>query len=160
MRESCRSKVMPLLEIMNDSEIAKEVGVSRERIRQIRFPTGIISPHYHQSCSRVMNEEKLGKAIELFKQNKTSIEISNELNISRYTLYVYMRKVGYKFTGGPPKKVSDEQIKQAIKDRWTYQQMVKEWHVHLQTVYRRIKKMHLTIFVPDARRKNVRTPHN
>jgi hypothetical protein len=88
-----RDRVRILLPLYTDAEIARQVGRSRERIRQIRNIEDIPCPvQKRHLCTLVTNEEKVSNVL---KMNSTTSakEICKKLKLNRGVLYKIRREL-------------------------------------------------------------------
>lgn len=73
----------------NDGQISDIVGLSRERIRQLRGFLGLDVTH--EACSPIIKEEDIGRIIELSKSH-TQTQIAKEMGVSPATIKKYLDK--------------------------------------------------------------------
>lgn len=82
------SEMRRLLTDMRDADIARHLGVSRERVRQIRARTGIPLP---PSTAATRREE----AVAALKAGATPAQVAAELGVSRSTVSRYRTAAGF-----------------------------------------------------------------
>ena len=87
-------RTVQLLPIMNNSMISREVGLSSERIRQIRDEHGIPNPLPHKMCSPTWNEEKLAILCKLDVSKYTQKEISKKIGVSQPCIAKKCKEIG------------------------------------------------------------------
>jgi hypothetical protein len=91
-----KEQIIPLLAFMNDTSIAKSVGVSREYVRQVRNKYGIPNnDQYHQRCS-VITEEQLGKILEIIEKTNNLSEAARVVGHCPCTITHLLNKYGIK----------------------------------------------------------------
>jgi hypothetical protein len=112
-----KERVISLLPTMNDATIAREVGCSRERVRQIRNEENIANPQYRQvMCTIMTNDDIVPKFLKLNPTEITTKEACEELGISYNSLKKLMDEHGikafkrkpYVYKGGCPFKRTKE----------------------------------------------------
>ena len=134
-------RILPLLPISYDAEIARQVGASREWVRRVRNEAGIPSPLKWAKCSRLINEEQWGHILRLAEQGIPIAHISKSLNIPVESIRHQFRKLGYVFKRGGPIKIKDEDLLTDLHTGLTRKQMANKWKVDYCTIVRRLIKL-------------------
>lgn len=88
-----RPDIERLLPALNDSQIAREVGCSRERVRQIRKENGIPNPFRNSMCSPTIDEEKLTRIMERIRKGEWKAKIAREEGLGYEVLSNLLRKL-------------------------------------------------------------------
>jgi DNA-binding CsgD family transcriptional regulator len=95
--KSQKAKKLLLSRNYNDSQIADIVGLSRERIRQLRNKLGLDVTHI--ACSPSISEEKIGKILEMSK-SYTYAQMSREIGMTVSSIQNCCKKYGI----NPPRR--------------------------------------------------------
>jgi hypothetical protein len=110
VHERVKSKVVKLLPVLPNSQIANRIGCSRERVRQIRFLEQTPSPYPHLKCD-IMSEEQVAEVAKLNEiMTLSEIERNYGIPIWRVTKCVKMVKGKAKRHLNYNQKVTPEKI--------------------------------------------------
>jgi DNA-binding NtrC family response regulator len=141
-----RDDVLRLLPILNNSQIARETGLSHERVRQLRNKAGIPNPLYHKTCS-IVTEEDLGKLIRLSQVGLSWKEIQKEIGFSIFTLRQHLKKLNISKVHPkehPNVKYTKELLLQLYnKHNGNISAIARELKAHVPSIYRRYKQLGL-----------------
>lgn len=97
-------------EKLNLSEIGKRFGISKQRVKQIFDSLGYVSDVPRPNT--IKKEKKKEKFIELIRNNKTKEEAAKELDLSRFSMYQYLKEASIPHS----EKVNDEKYKYIMSD--------------------------------------------
>jgi hypothetical protein len=89
-----RESIKHLLPVLNNSQISRIIGCSREYARQIRVEGNIHSMMEHQQCSMVLNEDKLTKVINLLNTGNTLTMAARAIEVNPASLSYLLKKYG------------------------------------------------------------------
>lgn len=129
-------RVIQLLPVMNDSQIAKEVGLTRERVRQLRNKIGIESPAKGQHCSPFWTEEKISQVVKLTKAGLIASEIAREMGIMNGDIVRHIARK-YNIQLNSKREMMNQCFFEAISPDLTQEQIAKKlgWKVRTVSKY-------------------------
>lgn len=144
-----KNQIIDLYEKHNGvhAQIAKELNITREYVRQVCSTIGLKALGKHKSKFNVTLAQTLANEGNSFK------EISTKLNLSHRYCLAKLRKHGIK-----PKvtKLSDCTTEFLIdaynKSESNYQEMAHNLNVHLESIRRCLRQRNLLTIIPNKRR--------
>jgi len=136
-----------------DSDVARDLGITRERVRQIRARFNIPPPN--RSELSVKWKEKLPEIISLLDQEKTVSEVARELNISVSEVNYRMNKAGIKAKAKGPRPVyTKEEVVKAFEGTSSVHEAANRLNLkHYSHIFRYIDRYGLRELgiIPDGR---------
>ena len=140
--------IVKLLPTMQDAWIARQVGCTREAVRQIRGKAGVPAPSQHQRCQPDF-EHIMSQLIKMAKEGLTATQIAKKLNLSCSSHVSYIAKEhGIKLrkgeTGGPgPRALDTSLLSRHLSEGGTYKSAVAVCGASYPTILHWAKKLGL-----------------
>lgn len=125
--------------------VARELGISRERVRQLLTPIGLLSETNYKNVS-ILREN----------QNKTARELSTKLGVKPETIRILAKKEGLKIARStkPVKYSNSELIQLWEKFEGHYSKIAQHFGVKQPNISRLFKDRGLAEKYPSKGRKN------
>lgn len=141
-------RIINLLPALNDAKIAREVGVSREWVRQVRTKKGIPSPYPWLQCS-IISEEMLGKLLLLLDKKLSVAQAVREIKgwpLSLTATYRVLKNhnILVKDYLRGPKTFTLKKVETLLAAHMTINKIAEQLHTSYQTIFNWKKKMGLT----------------